>query len=224
MPYIITVRDPIAADQSKHVGEDNRLRYNADGSEVFPGATGVRPSKGSVRAVATLEDAIQWVCEYADEYDAPTPGFDALASAIAPHGGTVGPLPDGMVIEVQPITWADLASKAGFYAPPQYPNEREELLDAFNGCDCSTFVPGALWPMASDGDDSLPYVERCDDCEVFDTDDAAAEAIAAKIGGRVMWAHLLGHEEHHAGGGLHPFVLPTDFPLPAGHPLAKGTP
>jgi hypothetical protein len=36
-------RDPVARDQSKYVGEDGRLRYSADGSEVFPGPTGVRP-------------------------------------------------------------------------------------------------------------------------------------------------------------------------------------
>lgn len=34
--------DPVRRDQSKHVGADGRLRYSADGSEVFPGATGVR--------------------------------------------------------------------------------------------------------------------------------------------------------------------------------------
>jgi hypothetical protein len=34
--------DPIAGNQSKHVGADGRLRYDADGSEVFPGATGRR--------------------------------------------------------------------------------------------------------------------------------------------------------------------------------------
>lgn len=93
-------------------------------------------------------------------------------------------------------------------------------------CDCSNFVPGALWPWAPNGDDSLPFVERCDDCRRFDTDDDAARAIAHRIGGRVMWATLLGYEdgETEPGGGLHPFVLPTDFPLPADHPLTGGTP
>lgn len=35
-------RDPIHANQSKFVDEAGILRYRADGSEVFPGATGVR--------------------------------------------------------------------------------------------------------------------------------------------------------------------------------------
>jgi hypothetical protein len=75
-------------------------------------------------------------------------------------------------------------------------------------CDCATStVPGAVWPIASDGDSSLPYVEACGDCCVFATDDAAAEAIAETIGGRVMWAPLIGHRDSDPGGGLHPFVL-----------------
>ena len=34
--------DPVKRDQSKYVGDDGKLRYYADGSEVFPGPTGVR--------------------------------------------------------------------------------------------------------------------------------------------------------------------------------------
>jgi hypothetical protein len=34
--------DPIRTNQSKYRGRDGRLRYQADGSEVFPGPTGVR--------------------------------------------------------------------------------------------------------------------------------------------------------------------------------------
>lgn len=34
--------DPIHSDQSKHTDAEGKLRYNADGSEVFPGPTGVR--------------------------------------------------------------------------------------------------------------------------------------------------------------------------------------
>lgn len=93
---------------------------------------------------------------------------------------------------------------------------RGEVGTSVVNCDCSNFVLGAIWPMATNGDDSLPWVERCDDCQTFPDDEAAAEAIAAKIGGRVMWAKV--------SGGLSPFVLPTDFPLPAGHPLRKDQP
>lgn len=65
-------------------------------------------------AVATLDEAIQWVCEYADEYDDPTPSFDALASSIVPNGGTIGPLPDGTVIEVTYAHVTDPAMHAGW--------------------------------------------------------------------------------------------------------------
>jgi len=35
-------RDPVTKDQSKHRDASGVLRYSADGSEVFPGPTGVR--------------------------------------------------------------------------------------------------------------------------------------------------------------------------------------
>lgn len=69
-------------------------------------------------------------------------------------------------------------------------------------CDCSSAHPGILWPWAPDSDDSLPFVERCDDCQLYASDDAAADALAKAIGSRVMWADL--HEEPER---LHPFVL-----------------
>lgn len=37
-------RDPVETNQSKHVDSEGVLRYDADDSEVFPGATGVRDS------------------------------------------------------------------------------------------------------------------------------------------------------------------------------------
>jgi len=36
------VKDPVLKDQSKYRDADGKLRYSADGSEVFPGPTGVR--------------------------------------------------------------------------------------------------------------------------------------------------------------------------------------
>lgn len=57
-------------------------------------------------------------------------------------------------------------------------------------CDCDhNLVPGALFPMASDGDDSLPYVERCDDCKRFDGDWDAAVAVALAVGGQLCRAY-----------------------------------
>jgi hypothetical protein len=60
-------------------------------------------------------------------------------------------------------------------------------------CDCDLdAVPGAIWPIASDGDDSHPWVERCDNCKRFADDVAAAEAVAAKVGRPVRWANVHG--------------------------------
>lgn len=47
-------------------------------------------------------------------------------------GGTIGPLPDGVVIEVSVTDWQDLAGRAGLiYAPGTF--TVAEILDAFNG-------------------------------------------------------------------------------------------
>src|SRR4051812_43001195 len=41
-------------------------------------------------------------------------------------------------------------------------------------CDCPN---GWVWPMASDGDSTFPFVERCDDCKAFADDIEAAKAL-----------------------------------------------
>lgn len=40
---------------------------------------------------------------------------------------------------------------------------------------------GYIWPMASDGDDSHHFVERCDLCLRFSSDEAAADYIVAQL-------------------------------------------
>ena len=55
-------------------------------------------------------------------------------------------------------------------------------------CECSDdLVPGAFYPVEHDGDDSRAWVERCDNCKLFDGDHAAAEAVAKRLG--VGWTH-----------------------------------
>lgn len=53
-------------------------------------------------------------------------------------------------------------------------------------------VPGAIWPMATDGDDSKPWVERCDTCEVFELDTEAARAVAGATNGLLVLAQVHG--------------------------------
>lgn len=42
------------------------------------------------------------------------------------------------------------------------------------GCE-GCIYPGIRWPAATNGDSSRSWVERCDTCERYDSDDAAAE-------------------------------------------------
>lgn len=52
-----------------------------------------------------------------------------------------------------------------------------------HGCDCSPDHPGILWPWGSAGEypPALPYVERCDSCRRYDSDDAAADALGEML-------------------------------------------
>ena len=99
---------------------------------------GVYPELGplvSRRAVATLEEAIlQTYTSLASE-----PELDEAARAIKAlpkSGGTVGPLPDGTVIEVEPIGHYDLWVAAGRPESQSrgehHMPSRVELVDAFN--------------------------------------------------------------------------------------------
>lgn len=75
------------------------------------------------RAVATLEEAFN---------AAPEPVRNAFWAArlalmaLPESGGTVGPLPDGTVIEVERVWWPDLADAAGMIGPHQ------SIIDAYN--------------------------------------------------------------------------------------------
>jgi len=113
MPYIITTTEPPV------------------GTEVPCGRVVIRT------AVATLEEARKATFHTVTD----TPGYatcigfptdTAIAESILESGGTVGPLPDGTVIEVRPISFGALASRAGF---AQFSDERShaEIITAFNG-------------------------------------------------------------------------------------------
>jgi len=143
MPYIITTVDPVDRNQSKTVA-GGVLRYSADMSPVFPGPTGVRPSKTTRIAVATLGEARASV----DRAVTDTPGYTAsvgfptdaaIADAISESGGSVGPLPDGTTIEVRPVAWRDLIQTMLDAGEDNYPpliwdtaEDRADILTAFN--------------------------------------------------------------------------------------------
>jgi len=78
-------------------------------------------------------------------------------------------------------------------------------------------IDGAIWPAAIGGDDTLPWVQRDDDSDLFADDDDAAFAVADEVGGVVMWAILPSQIADARSEGanpddyIRPFVLP--FPM-----------
>jgi hypothetical protein len=120
-PYIITTKRP---------------------GEVFPLADqGWHISR---RAVATLEGANEAVHRIA--HDLPGKWQITTLAKYTPlpeSGGTVGPLPNGTVIEVEQVGWSELARLAGrtrYTVPPDEPVDPDGLsrkgwqviLDAYN--------------------------------------------------------------------------------------------
>jgi hypothetical protein len=77
-----------------------------------PGATQRRTSTKR-HAVATLDEAREAV---ASEYRIEFPDGRTARDLITEQGGTVGPLPDGTTIEVEPTTYVNLANAAAMPA------------------------------------------------------------------------------------------------------------
>ena len=65
-----------------------------------------------------------------------------------------------------------------------------------------TVLPGVIWPIASDSDSSRSWVERCDECERFVDDYAAAEALAEHLGRQEFGVARL----HTGRGKFQPYV------------------
>lgn len=112
MPYVITTKTPAS------------LCSDAEPACQCPDPDGCA-TVTTRRAFATLNEAMRDVIA---EYEAATgkpvpPRFGLFAS-----GGTVGPLPDGTVIEVERVDWPRLAGgiDGGAYMP------EAEIIAAFN--------------------------------------------------------------------------------------------
>lgn len=115
MPYIVTTHRPGKYERPIEDGD----RY-------------------SHTAVATLDEAR----EKAGAVYGAGPTF--IAEKISESGGTIGPLPDGTVVEVRRIGWADLARQAepiearhveGAWPREHLRSHRRTVLAAFNGDD-----------------------------------------------------------------------------------------
>jgi hypothetical protein len=104
-PYIVTIKRVYSIGTDHGVGE-------------------------SRRAVATLDEAHEYVWNLLDS----DPATDQTKVSLAESGGTVGPLPDGTVIEVAPATWRDLAAQASLDIAwvASADTDEAEIIDAYN--------------------------------------------------------------------------------------------
>lgn len=69
-------------------------------------------------------------------------------------------------------------------------HERDAIATVQNDCDdgCAHCrFPGIRWPASPDGYNDCSYVERCDSCERYESDEAAAKFLAAELG--VRWGY-----------------------------------
>ena len=129
MPYIITTT------QREITGSEGAWRGSVLEHEV------------SRTAVATLEDAREAALQgIEDAYRGQVPhivdsahGLEAFhesdtdAEELLESGGTVGPLPDGTVIEVRPASWMDLKIHTDLPGDPHGTLSNATILAAFNG-------------------------------------------------------------------------------------------
>lgn len=100
---------------------------------------------------------------------------------------------------ISPSTWRD----SWLMGEHHYTAERYD-------CDCrDDLLPGAFYPVEHDGDSSRAWVERCDNCTLFNDDHEAAKSLAAKLG--VSWSVT-------NGGAGTPFLVDPN----TGTPLAFG--
>lgn len=115
MPYIITTKRPLAGNQTLDEAMEN----------------------DDVTAVATLDEARAHLRPIlADAFPHGPVGNRAAVRDLPESGGTIGPLPDGTVIEVQQVTWARLTHDAGLpvwhLTVPPLPKRAEQFVAAFN--------------------------------------------------------------------------------------------
>jgi hypothetical protein len=118
MLFIVTMRypDPIAKDQSKYRDSAGQLRYSADDTYVYPGPSGVRASLAyeMTRAATTLTKAHEVAVDFAiTQYVEPDmrSSWANACRRIPEAGGTIGPLPNGVVIHMEPVSPLALAAR-----------------------------------------------------------------------------------------------------------------
>lgn len=104
---------------------------------MLPGTTGMPVGGGDTRiAVATLGDAAEYIDgTLPEEIGAPKVCIAIAKQIVAldEAGGTVGPLPDGTTIEVEPVLWSSLCGALGRGGISQDPTIwQPEIIDGYN--------------------------------------------------------------------------------------------
>jgi hypothetical protein len=126
MPYIIETTTPDPAN----VRDYGRVGDATPGAPSLMGAVrGNWPPKVTRTAVATLGEARAKALNLTSAHDTgdKPPNHDALA--LPESGGTVGPLPDGTVIEVRRVKWRDITNAVDLR---DVLPTRENMIAAFN--------------------------------------------------------------------------------------------
>lgn len=126
MPYIITTMPREWRDYAAQHGTDDAVQRG-----------GMNPV--TRRAVATLDmETLKQEAKRAQS--AMIFGVERIAQIerAVETGGTIGPLPDGTVIEVALVAWDELASRAGIYLREYLrignprPSEQQRVINAYN--------------------------------------------------------------------------------------------
>ena len=127
MPYIVIIKSP---PRIPIMGSINEPKLNKEGIIVDRDEISGEATAFITRtAVATLDEArtvAYFACDRAKPYEDP---FKDEACDLPTEGGTIGPLPDGTVIEVREVLWGDLADQADCYPVPW---SHDKILSAFN--------------------------------------------------------------------------------------------
>lgn len=122
-PFIVTTkRAPIAANPFASFGSF------AKDSQV------TQPRVVSCRAVASLEEAAKVIYTAAGQQTTPSDwSYDQCLCKLPDSGGSVGPLPDGTVIEVEAKSWFELMDDVMPHVAAQPTADwRPAILAAFN--------------------------------------------------------------------------------------------
>jgi hypothetical protein len=128
MPYVITTTTADALAATAMLNGDEAMSLTLDEAKA-------REAAGTTRlAVATLDEARD-ACRAVDPDDnAEVRGpLTRMVDALTESGGTVGPLPDGTVIEVTPVTDDQLRAAVAHRIDGAYTRSITEIVAAYNG-------------------------------------------------------------------------------------------